>query len=113
MVAIASCLFLALPARSLPAAFRELLFMRADDAIVDRLEAEAKAVADQLNARHKVYVIAIGRQLEVEVNFLIDDDRGFTVAEMDALRRRFIEIAESFKQRAWVNVNITRDASQI
>ncbi|MEM0915392.1 MAG: cation transporter [Planctomycetota bacterium] len=113
MVVIASCLFLALPARSLLSASRELLFMRADDAIVDRLEAEAQTVGDQLNAQHKVHVIAIGRQLEVEVNFLLDDDRGFTVAEMDALRRRFIEIAESFKQRAWVNVNITRDALQL
>ncbi|MEM9252357.1 MAG: cation transporter [Planctomycetota bacterium] len=114
MVVIASCLFLALPARSLLSAFRELLFMRADDAIADRLEAEALAAADHLSAKqHKVHVIAIGRQLEVEVNFLLDDDRGFAVTEMDAQRQRFIEVAKSFKQRAWVNMNITRDASQL
>lgn len=60
---------------------------------------------------NKVHVIAIGRELEVEVNFLVENDRRFTVTEMDALRRRFIDIADSFKQRAWVNVNITQNAS--
>ncbi|MEO0965706.1 MAG: cation transporter [Planctomycetota bacterium] len=113
MVVVASCVFLAMPGRSLFAAMKELLFVRAKGQIIDRLETEAKAVADRLNARYKLRAIIIGRQLEVEVNFQTTDNLSLTVADMDAIRNRFIKIATSLKQRAWVNMNITQDASQL
>ena len=112
MVIVASIFFLFLPGKSLLAAFKELLFVRADDRVVEPLKAEAEDVAKELEARHVLHVISIGRQLEVEVNFLTDN-RTFTVAEMDAIRQRFLSIVSTLSERAWINVNFTGDASQL
>ena len=112
MVVVASAFFLILPGKSLLAALREILFVRADNRIVDPLESEAKKVAKDLDARYKLHAISIGRQLEVEVNFLMGD-RKFSVAEMDAVRQRFLGITSDLAERTWINVNFTMDESQL
>ncbi len=112
MVIVASIFFLFLPGKSLLAAFKELLFVRADDRVVEPLKAEAEDVAKELEARHVLHVISIGRQLEVEVNFLTDN-RTFTVAEMDAIRQRFLSVVSKLSERAWININFTGDTSQL
>lgn len=112
MVVVASAIFLFLPGKSLVLAFKELLFMRAEDQLVKPLKAEAEKVAKELEATHVLHVISIGRQLEVEVNYLVNE-RTFTVAEMDGIRQRFISIASKLRERAWINVNFTGDKTQV
>lgn len=112
MVVFVATLFLIIPGRSLWKAMREIILLRPDDDIVHPFEVEAQAIADQLGVRHKVHVVVIGRQLEVEVNFLTKDSF-FSVTEMDDIRIRFIEIASKLSERNWVNINFTQDETQL
>lgn len=109
MVLLAACALIVLPVRTLISSLREMLFVRAEKALVAPVESEARLLASQYNAEYFLRMVKIGRELSIEVNFLMED-RTLSVAEMDQVRNRFADIAREMNKQFWVNVSFTREA---
>ncbi len=112
MVLISSLVFIILPAKSLSQAGRELLFLRVDPDRLAPLDAEAKRIAQELEAEVKLHVISMGRQVELEANFLLSRPV-MDVSEMDDIRSAFQHVAEQEFERSWINVNFTAKPSEL
>jgi predicted Co/Zn/Cd cation transporter (cation efflux family) len=107
LLMIASTGFLIIPLRSLIASFKEIMFYKVDEGSLNVLDCEAGKIAAELHAEYKLRMVNVGRELSIELNFLLED-RTFTVAEMDTIRRRIASIAKTVNDHYWLNVNFTQ-----
>lgn len=112
MVILASSFFLILPGKSLWSAFRELLFVSPKEDVVAPVRAEVDRISLELGAQSKIHVIKIGRQLEVEANFLIENET-ISISQMDAIRGRLEAIVLDAHEKAWININFTQQESEL
>lgn len=107
MVMLASSAFIIIPMKSFVAAFKEILFYKTDESSLAVVDKEANKIAEELTAEYKLRMVNVGRELSIEVNFLLDD-RAFTVSEMDVIRKRIAAIASTINDRYWLNVNFSQ-----
>ncbi len=112
MVIIASCTFVIFPVKSLTAGFREILFFRVDDELLAPINQEARLIADELDADYKLRMINLGRELDIELNFLMAD-RSLSVSQMDEIRNRLAAAAKEIKDQHWININFTKEKSWV
>ncbi|WP_189637755.1 cation diffusion facilitator family transporter [Thalassotalea sp. HSM 43] len=106
MVVIASCLFILMPMKTLLAAGKEILYYQVSDDQLQPIDDEASTIAKQLNAQYKLRMVSIGREVNIELNFLMSKGL-LSIAEMDAIRNRISQAAEQLNEQHWVNVNFT------
>lgn len=109
MVVIASAVFIILPLKSFIASAKEMFFYRVNNTIVKPIENEADLIAAQYDANYKLRMVSIGRELNIEVNFLIKDNRLLSVGEMDDVRKRIAAEVSKMKKQHWVNINFTQE----
>lgn len=109
MVVVASAIFIFLPLKSFIGAAREMFFYRVDEKIVKPIEKEAERIANQYDAKYKFRMVSIGRELNIEVNFLIEDNRLLSIVEMDDIRRRIAVEVSKMKKQHWININFTHE----
>lgn len=107
MVMLASSAFIIIPMKSFTAAFKEILFYKTDASSLAVVDREANKIAEEITAEYKIRMVNVGRELSIEVNFLLDD-RVFTVSEMDIIRKRIAAIAATINDRYWLNVNFSQ-----
>ena len=112
MVLLASSFFIILPLKSFAAAFKEILLYQVHEDFFLPVDLEAKKIAEELNAEYKLRMVNVGRELNIELNFLLEN-QSFTVDEMDVIRKRIIAVASTIKARHWVNINFTQDRAWI
>lgn len=80
-----------------------------DNTILKPIENEADLIAAQYDANYKLRMVSIGRELNIEVNFLIKDNRLLSVGEMDDVRKRIAAEVSKMKKQHWVNINFTQE----
>lgn len=107
MVVIASTLFIIIPFKSFIAASKEMVFYQSNNPELDPIEEVALEIAKELSAEHKIRMVNIGRELSIEVNFLLPE-RHFLVSEMDVIRNRIADQATAIDKEHWVNVSFTQ-----
>lgn len=112
MVACFASLFVILPIKNAVGAVKEILLYRVDEQEILPITREAAQIAQELGAEYKLHVTTLGRQVDVECNFLLQD-RPFTIAEMDAIRTRLAQAALAVREKHWVNVNFTQRAEEL
>ncbi len=105
MVIIASLIFLIFPFQSLFQSIKQLIFYKGDNDQRSKIESLITQMATSLDAKHKIHFVQIGRELFLEVNFLLEN-REFSVHEMDAIRNK---IENSLEQQVWLNINFTTE----
>lgn len=109
MVVIASAIFILLPLKSFIGAAKEMFFYRVDQTVIEPIEKEAACIANQYDAKYKFRMVSIGRELNIEVNFLIEENRLLSIVEMDDIRRRIASEVSKMKKQHWININFTHE----
>ncbi|MGF1765192.1 cation diffusion facilitator family transporter [Aliivibrio kagoshimensis] len=107
MVVLASTLFIIIPLKSFIAAAKEMVFYQSSHPNLETIEKTAQKIADELHAEYKIRMVNIGRELSIEVNFLLAE-RQFLVSEMDAIRNRIADQATAIDKEHWINVSFTQ-----
>jgi predicted Co/Zn/Cd cation transporter (cation efflux family) len=107
MVVLASTLFIIIPLKSFIAAAKEMVFYQSSHPNLEKIEKTAQKIADELHAEYKIRMVNIGRELSIEVNFLLPE-RQFLVSEMDAIRNRIADQAIAIDKEHWINVSFTQ-----
>lgn len=109
MVVIASAVFIFLPLKSFMGAAKEMFFYRVDESVLKPIESHANRIASEYDAKYKIRMVSIGRELNIEVNFLMDDNRLLSVVEMDDIRRMIAIEVSKMKKQHWININFTQE----
>jgi len=110
MVLIAIACFLPWPTISLLKSAREMITMAPPPDVLAQLEPGIEVLCDEYGFSEKrVYLLKIGRELRLEVNFLHAPDDAPSVRAMDVLRDKVLHLAHQVSSMAWVNVSITSD----
>ncbi|WP_159065042.1 cation diffusion facilitator family transporter [Thaumasiovibrio subtropicus] len=107
MVLLASSVFIFLPLKSLFSAGKELMLVRIADNIAYPINQIATEYAKQLNSQYKLRMVAVGRELNIELNFFAADEVNINIAKMDEIRMAVAEAAELQNKKHWINVNFT------
>lgn len=107
MVIIASGLFILLPLRSFVDSAKEMIFYQVDEERLGPIQGVAESIAREYGVEHRLRMISIGRELSIEVNFLLEPHQTLTVSEMDRVRRLIAEGADAMNKKHWVNVSFT------
>ncbi len=108
MVVLASSVFILLPLKSFIAAAREMIFYQMDEESMAPVKKEVVSIASELEAEYKLRMVSTGRELIIEVNFLVANG-SFTVNEMDKIRHRVAAVAKKMKKHHWINASFTRE----
>ncbi|WP_250657140.1 cation diffusion facilitator family transporter [Alkalimarinus coralli] len=108
MVVMASGIFIFLPLKSFIGAAREMIFYQVNDQSMKPVENEAADIANEYNAKYKLRMVSIGRELNIEVNFLLEENRLLSVEEMDAIRSRIAIVVSKMKKQHWINITFTQ-----
>ncbi|WP_148059311.1 cation diffusion facilitator family transporter [Sinobacterium caligoides] len=107
MVVIASSFFILFPLRSFFEAAREMIFCQVDDEFMVPIDNIAQSIANDYDAEYKLRMISVGRELTIEVNFLLAVDRPLSVSEMDEMRVLIAIAVKEMNKRYWINVSFT------
>lgn len=107
MVIVASSLFIVLPFRNFLDSAREMLFFRVDEKILEPVERAAQSIANEYEAKYRLRMISIGRELNIEINVLLDSETSLSVSDMDRARRAVAATAIEMNKKHWVNVSFT------
>ncbi|MEH6453643.1 MAG: cation transporter, partial [Psychromonas sp.] len=70
---LVSSLFIIIPLKSLFDAFKEMIFYRVDPELFDSIDGKAFEIAQELEAKYILRVVNIGREVNIELNFLLKD----------------------------------------
>lgn len=110
LVLVAAGLILPAPIRMLRQSFRELLEGVPDAEVTDPIHAAIDRVcADSGLPQPTMRVGKLGRKVYLELDFLVDEDAGWTVDDADQVRRRLLtELAEPGRL-LWINVELHTD----
>lgn len=106
LVLLMSGIFIAFPIRSFISAFREFIYIEADDEHRRPVQSEAEQIARELEAEYKLRMVVVGREINIELNFLIKN-KSLMVREMDEIRRRLEKAALTIREQHWININFT------
>ncbi|MBF9018850.1 MULTISPECIES: cation diffusion facilitator family transporter [unclassified Oceanispirochaeta] len=106
LVLLMSGIFIAFPIKSFISAFREFLYIEADDEHRKPIQSEAERIACELQAEYKLRMVVVGREISIELNFLVKD-KILKVRKMDEIRRRLEKAALTIREQHWINVNFT------
>ena len=107
MVIIASGVFILLPLRSFSESAREMIFYQADEALLFPIQEVAQSISDEYAAEYKLRMVAVGRELTIEVNFFLNPESVLSVSEMDRVRDLLASAADNMNKKHWVNVGFT------
>jgi predicted Co/Zn/Cd cation transporter (cation efflux family) len=105
---VVSSLFIVVPSVSFFNAFKEMIFYRVEPEIFDSIDNKAAEIAEELEAEYILRVVNIGREVNIELNFL-SANRTFDVLEMDVIRNRILQIVKKMDKKNWININFTQD----
>lgn len=109
MVMLASGFFILLPLKNLVTAGKEVLYYRTDSEWLAPIRDEVDSVAREMEAsEHKLRMLVIGREISIEVNFLLSD-QSVRVGDMDAIRHRIKEVVGTLEKQCWININFTME----
>lgn len=106
MVVVFSTLFIFLILSGLGEPLRQLMFYRAKPKDIRHIEDAVQLIANEIGAKPKTHVVLVGRELDVEVNFLMQEG-SFSVKQMDNIRNRLAEKASQISRMHWINVSFT------
>lgn len=106
MVFLASSAFIILPMQTLILACKEILYYQVSDAHLLPIDIKAKEIAHQLQAEYKLRMSSVGREINIELNFLMQDT-SLTICQMDEIRAQLIESSKQINEQHWVNINFT------
>ena len=107
MVVIFSSIFIVMIMGSLGNPVRQLLLYRAKARGIKPIQDLVQEIAREIDARPKLHIVCVGREICVEANFLVGE-RAFSVVEMDEVRNRLEEKALKIRQRNRINVSFTQ-----
>lgn len=108
MVVIASLLFLPAPARSLLRNLREILHLSADPQLVEQARGIIQShVADFPVTDFRIRVIKLGRELTIEIDFLLPDADTRNLADLDRFRLDLMARLNKLPYRKWYNFSFT------
>lgn len=107
MVVIASCLFIFLPLRSFLVSSKEMLFCQVDEKLLAPIQYVARSISNEYEAEYKIRMISLGRELSIEVNFLLNPNITLSVSDMDRVRSLIASAANGMNKRHWININFT------
>jgi predicted Co/Zn/Cd cation transporter (cation efflux family) len=107
---VAAALILPAPIRMLRQSFRELLEGVPDPGVTDPIHAAIDQVCREFGLpQPAVRVGKLGRKVYLELDFLVDEDAGWTVNDADQVRRQLLtELAEPGRL-LWINVELHTD----
>ena len=111
MVLLASSFFIFIPLRSLIASGREMLYLGVDEDLQAPVDLIAKSVAKKYNAEYKLRMTLSGREVSIELNFLVPPSVSLSVEDMDELRRDLYVTASQLTERCWLNIGYTSKGS--
>ncbi|PSW14494.1 hypothetical protein C9J01_08665 [Photobacterium rosenbergii] len=109
MVLVASNLFIFLPLKSMLAAGKEMMLVKTNNELRIPIEIVAAEYAQRLNATYKLRMVSIGRELNIELNFIMPPNDALTVKDMDTIRSDIAKVADTLKSKHWINVSFTSD----
>jgi len=105
---LVSSLFIIIPLKSLFDALKEMIFYRVTPELFDCIDNKANEIADELEAKYILRVINLGREVNIELSFLLKE-RNFSVSEMDDIRNRILHTVTKMDKKNWININFTQD----
>ncbi|GAA5186916.1 cation diffusion facilitator family transporter [Ferrimonas gelatinilytica] len=110
-VILVSLYFIQVPGKRLLTSLQELLQMTPEESIQTELDEVAKAIANahQLGQPF-VRSTKIGRQLAVDIAFILDDkERRYRIAEFDQIREQIEARLKPLGLSLWLNIIFTHD----
>ena len=112
MVSVLALLLLPIPIGILNSALREVLVMaKANDGLVDRVEAILSQVKQEQDVTRTVHHVArSGRTVFIEIDLLVGPDFALqSIAEQDGLRQRIWDALDLAPAEAWLSIALTAD----
>ncbi|MDC7233161.1 MAG: cation transporter [Spirochaetales bacterium] len=106
LVLLMSSIFLIFPVKSFVSAFREFIWIEADDEHRQPILDEAEQIARELDAEYKLRMVVVGREINIELNFLLQQ-KSLLTRDMDDIRKRVEKAALTIREQHWINVNFT------
>jgi predicted Co/Zn/Cd cation transporter (cation efflux family) len=111
VVLLASLYFIRVPLVRFVSSIRELLMMAPEDEIKDALQDRVDEIASDHGFRLAVVRSAkIGRELTVDIAFVVPDDWGqVDIVQLDKIRSQVRDSLSDLGYRIWMNVLFTKD----
>jgi predicted Co/Zn/Cd cation transporter (cation efflux family) len=110
LVLVAAALILPTPVLMLRHAFRELLEGVPDPEVSAPIEAAVAGVRADLGLpQPNTRIGKLGRKVYVELDFVVGEDDGWSVADADRIRRRLMGELDLPGQLLWLNVELHTD----
>ena len=111
MVILTSSIFLKMPITSIIDAFKELINTSADEEINCDINNLVKTIQQEYNIDDSVARVAkIGRELRIEIDFIVSNESKIkSVEDMDKVREFIDNNTNHFDLKKWLNISFTKN----
>ncbi len=111
MVILSSAIFLRMPITSIIDAFREITNSTADEQINYDINALVKEIQKEYELEDSIARVAkIGRELRIEIDFIVSKDSKIkSIEDMDKVREIIDKKTNHFDLKKWMNVSFTEN----
>lgn len=111
MVILSSAIFLRMPITSIIDAFREISNSTADEQINYDINALVKEIQKEYELEDSIARVAkIGRELRIEIDFIVSKDSKIkSIEDMDKVREIIDKKTNHFDLKKWMNVSFTEN----
>ena len=106
MVILASIIFIVFPIKSLIFSLKQVIYHQTNTPSTQAIHQAIEEIASELGATTKVRMVLVGREVNIEANFLMKNDN-LSIADMDSIRDRIAGTAEQHYKQHWININFT------
>ncbi|MDV4149632.1 cation transporter [Clostridium sp. AL.422] len=111
MVILSSCIFLRMPLTSIIEAFKELIYSSANEEINYDIKTLVKEIEKEYNLEDSISRVAkIGRELRIEIDFIISNESKIkSIEDMDKVREIIDKNTNHFDLKKWLNISFTKN----
>ena len=111
MVILASSIFLKMPITSINEAFKELIYLTANDEINYDIIKLVKDIEEEYKLEDSISRVAkVGRELRIEIDFIISNESKIkSVEDMDEVREIIDKNTNHFYLKKWLNISFTKN----
>ncbi|MGN0027094.1 MAG: cation diffusion facilitator family transporter [Clostridium sp.] len=111
MVILSSSIFLRMPITSIISAFKELIYSSANDEINYDILKLVKEIEKEYNVEDSISrVVKIGRELRIEIDFIISNESKIkSIEDMDKVREIIDKNTNHFDLKKWLSISFTKN----
>ena len=111
MVILSSSIFIRMPIKSIISAFKELIYSSADDEINCDILNLVKEIEKEYNVEDSISrVVKIGRELRIEIDFIISNESKIkSIEDMDKVREIIDKETNHFDLKKWLSISFTKN----